>query len=68
MYSRLRQEIYNIQIIDNHGHPGLAEGLNELPYSENAPRMVFAEDVYKTPQESSRGFKYNEELHYEAYN
>lgn len=55
---RLRQEIENIKIIDNHGHPGLAE------YYEYLPRV---RDVFRTPSESSRGFKYLEELHYEAY-
>ena len=67
MYSRLRKEIDNLQIIDNHGHPGLAECIEEIPLSENAPKLVFAEDIYKTPQESARGFKYSEERHYEAY-
>jgi predicted TIM-barrel fold metal-dependent hydrolase len=67
MYSRLRKEIDNIQIIDNHGHPGLAEYVKEIPLSEDAPKLVFAEDIYRTPQESARGFKYSEELHYEAY-
>jgi hypothetical protein len=67
MYSKLRHEIDKVKIIDNHGHPGLAECIKKIQFSEDAPHFIFAKDIFRTPKESARGFKYTEDLHYEAY-
>ena len=64
MYNRLKSIIENIKIIDDHGHPGFANYFAGLPANQRIP---FATDEYKTPEESSGGFPYLRELHYEAY-
>lgn len=64
MYQRLRNEIDNIKIIDDHGHPGFALFFEDIPKEQ---RVGFAVDVYKSPAETSSGFPYLKELHYEAY-
>ena len=64
MADKLRKSIDSIQLIDQHGHPGFAG------YFENFPpekRIIIAIDPYRTPEESSAGFPYLREAHYEAY-
>ncbi len=64
MTDKLRKSIDTIQLIDQHGHPGIAG------YFENFPpekRIIIAIDPYRTPEESSAGFPYLREAHYEAY-
>lgn len=64
MYEQLKQVIHQIQLIDDHGHPGFAQYFESLPKEQRIP---FAVDLFKTPEESSAGFPYLRELHYEAY-
>lgn len=64
MYKYLKQTIDNIKIIDDHGHPGFAEFFEGMSPEK---RVAFAVDTFKTPKEVSSGFKYLEQLHYEAY-
>lgn len=64
MYTRLRSIISNIKIIDDHAHPGFAEYFEKVP---DEKRVAFAVDSYKLPKDSSGGFPYLTNLHYEAY-
>jgi predicted TIM-barrel fold metal-dependent hydrolase len=64
MYKKLRQTIDDLKLIDDHGHPGFALYYEGIP-KEN--RVAFAVDTFKTPKETSSGFPYLEQLHYEAY-
>ena len=64
MYQNLRKAINEIRIIDDHGHPGMTEYYEGLPPQY---RMAFATDTFKTPRESGGGFRYLEQLHYDAY-
>jgi hypothetical protein len=64
MSDKLRESIDTIQLIDQHGHLGIAG------YFENSPpekRIIIAIDPYRTPKESSAGFPYLRKVHYEAY-
>ena len=64
MPDKLREAIDSLLIIDQHSHPGIAG------YFENFPpekRLIMAVDPYRTPEESSAGFPYLREAHYEAY-
>lgn len=63
-YSKLRDTIDDISIIDDHGHPGFAEFFETVPENKS---IAFAVDKYKSPKDSSAGFPYLEDLHYEAY-
>jgi len=65
MYQRLKEEIENIWIVDDHGHPGITEVSDSYP---NPPedKMPFS-DIYVHPRTAARGFAYTEELIYEAY-
>lgn len=63
MTDKLRKFIDDIQLIDQHGHPGFTG------YFENFPpekRIILATDPYRSPQESG-SFPYLHEVHYEAY-
>ncbi len=64
MTDKLREFIDNIQLIDQHGHPGFAGYFENFP-PEN--RLIIAIDPYRHPEETSNGFPYLREAHYEAY-
>lgn len=64
MYDRLRTAVDTIKIIDDHGHPCFTEFFENVPAEQ---RIAFAVDPFKTPEESSAGFPYLRDLHYEAY-
>lgn len=64
MSAKLRELIDSIQLIDQHGHPGFAGYFENFP-PEN--RIIVAIDPYRSPEESSAGFPYLREAHYEAY-
>jgi hypothetical protein len=64
MNNHLREVIDSIQLIDQHGHPGFAGYFENFP-PEN--RIIVAIDPYRSPEESSAGFPYLREAHYEAY-
>jgi uncharacterized protein len=64
MTAKLRELIDSIQLIDQHGHPGFAGYFENFP-PEN--RIIVAIDPYRSPEESSAGFPYLREAHYEAY-
>lgn len=63
-YEKLREMIDSIQIVDDHGHPGFASYFEKVP---KEARIAFAVDPFRTPPETSQGFPYLENLHYEAY-
>lgn len=64
MTDNLRKLIDGIQLIDQHAHPGFAGYFDDFP-PEN--RVITAFDPYINPEESSAGFPYLRETHYEAY-
>lgn len=65
MYDILRKAIDEIQIIDDHAHPGitLVNDRTPIPKQDKIPFR----DGFRTPAASSSGFKYIEDAHYEAY-
>lgn len=64
MTDKLRKTIDDIQLIDQHGHPGIAGYFESFPPEK---RILLATDPYRSPEESSGGFPYLREVHYEAY-
>jgi predicted TIM-barrel fold metal-dependent hydrolase len=64
MPDKLREAIYSLLIVDQHSHPGIAGFFENFPPEK---RLIIAVDPYRTPEESSNGFSYLREAHYEAY-
>jgi hypothetical protein len=64
MTDNLRELINTIQLIDQHAHPGFAGYFEDFP-PEN--RVLIAFDPYLNPEDSSTGFPYLRDVHYEAY-
>jgi predicted TIM-barrel fold metal-dependent hydrolase len=64
MTDSLRELIDGIQLIDQHAHPGFAGYFEDFPPER---RVLIAFDPYVSPEESSSGFPYLREVHYEAY-
>lgn len=63
-YPVLKEAIDNIVIIDDHAHLGLVDYYADFPEKNRIPFVV---DLFKTPAETSYGWDYLKELHYEAY-
>lgn len=63
-YPALKEAIDNIVIIDDHAHLGLVDYYADFPEQNRIPFVV---DLFKTPAETSYGWDYLKELHYEAY-
>lgn len=64
MTDNLREMIDSIQLIDQHAHPGFAGYFEDFPPEK---RILIAIDPYRNPKDSSAGFPYLREAHYEAY-
>lgn len=64
MYESLKNEVEKVLLIDNHGHPGLAEFFDPYPPEQ---RLTFAVDKFRHPRDSQGEFDYQVDLHYQAY-
>lgn len=66
MYQKLRDAIDALWLIDEHGHPGITMAWDKRQDMPEADKIPFR-DGYNNPTQSSGGYQYLKDLHYEAY-